>query len=73
MTQSEQHNRVAEQICDRYPMNKVNVRLTHPIPTGDVCDAVVCLGSKTLATHRVHYDPKGTITAADPPLPQRAA
>ena len=74
MGDAEQRKRVAEQICDRYPTSSVYVVLRNPIASGGICDAEVTdLKGKILAAHRVHYDPKGIITATDPPLPKKAA
>jgi len=70
MTNKEMTKKAAEHIADCYPTNTFNIGISHVSEKGMNCiAAVTTLGRMLVQVHKIHFDPEGTITACDPPLP----
>jgi len=71
MSPSETKAKIGQQVADCFPSGSHDVRLTHFQEELGNCHVVVTQSGQLVNNYKIHFDPNGTITASDPPLPQR--
>jgi len=69
MSPSEIKAKIGQQVADHFAPNTHEVRLTHFQEELGNCHVVVTKSDQLVDNYKIHFDPNGTITASDPPLP----